>query len=70
MDLTIRQAAIEQLDALAPLWIGMQKHHESVEPAARLYALAVERPPAGRDRRPAQGCAGVTPRREAAIRPA
>jgi len=30
--LTICRAGIERLDALAPLWIGMQSHHESVAP--------------------------------------
>ena len=34
MSFTIRQAGVEHLDALAPLWIGMQRHHESVAPAS------------------------------------
>jgi ribosomal protein S18 acetylase RimI-like enzyme len=31
---TIRQVGAEQLDALEPLWIAMQVHHESVAPPA------------------------------------
>jgi ribosomal protein S18 acetylase RimI-like enzyme len=31
---TVRRAGIERLDALAPLWIAMQEHHEAVAPPA------------------------------------
>ena len=34
MSVTIRQAGIDQLDALAPLWAAMQAHHESVAPSS------------------------------------
>lgn len=40
MSFTIRQAGIEHLDALAPLWIGMQKHHESVAPQSLTAEVA------------------------------
>lgn len=40
MQFTIRQAGIEQLDALEPLWIGMQRHHESVAPASLTEEVA------------------------------
>ncbi len=40
MEFTIRQAGIEHIDALAPLWIGMQKHHESVAPHALTGEIA------------------------------
>lgn len=46
MDATIRRAGIECLDALAPLWIAMQAHHESVAPPALVADVAGFRDPA------------------------
>ncbi len=46
MSITIRRAGIERLDALAPLWAGMQAHHEAVAPAALIAEVAQFRDPA------------------------
>ena len=40
MNVTIVRAGIERLNALAPLWIEMQRHHESVAPAALTAEVA------------------------------
>lgn len=40
MDVTIRRAGIERLDALAPLWLAMQRHHESVAPPSLAAEVA------------------------------
>jgi len=48
---TIRRAGIERLDALAPLWIDMQHHHESVAPPALTSEVAPFRDPADSWRR-------------------
>jgi len=37
---TVRRAGIEHLDALAPLWIAMQEHHEAVAPRALTSKVA------------------------------
>lgn len=51
MRFTIRRAGIERLDALAPLWLGMQEHHTSVAPPALLAEVAPFRDPADSWRR-------------------
>jgi ribosomal protein S18 acetylase RimI-like enzyme len=37
---TIQRAGIERLDDLAPLWLAMQSHHESVAPPALTAEVA------------------------------
>jgi ribosomal protein S18 acetylase RimI-like enzyme len=48
---TVRRAGIERLDALAPLWIAMQEHHEAVAPPALTAEVARFREPADSWRR-------------------
>ena len=43
MSFTVRRAGIERLDALAPLWIAMQEHHEAVAPPALAAEVAAFR---------------------------
>ena len=40
MGFTIQRAGIERLDDLAPLWLAMQRHHESVAPPALTAEVA------------------------------
>ena len=47
MKLSIQRAGIERLDELAPLWLQMQAHHESVAPAALTGEVAGFRDPDG-----------------------
>ncbi|HEV2775830.1 MAG TPA: GNAT family N-acetyltransferase [Solirubrobacteraceae bacterium] len=43
MSFAVRRAGIERLDALAPLWIAMQEHHEAVAPPALAAEVAAFR---------------------------
>ena len=57
MDVTIQRAGIERLDDLEPLWIDMQRHHESVAPATLTSDVAPFREPADSWRRRRAGYA-------------
>jgi ribosomal protein S18 acetylase RimI-like enzyme len=45
--LRIQRAGVERLDELAPLWLAMQSHHESVAPAALTGGVTGFRDPDG-----------------------
>lgn len=51
MSFTIQRAGIERLDDLAPLWLAMQEHHESVAPSQLTAEIAPFRDPADSWRR-------------------